>query len=233
MTLDEIGLNYRTDKTSPYHNYTPVYDHWFTPYRESHIIVLEIGLGDINSQNREGESLYMWRDYFPNAIIIGIDNDENKLYHRRGDARGREKNIYTTVCDQTDEKGLNNIVFKFGRPKIIIDDGSHIQKNTIKSFEILFPLLQSEGLYCIEDTVTSYWPSWGGSDEIFHYSNQSEVFCTSFCTTIMSYMLALCHYINLKRQETFNPVQSIKIPEWTKEIESISFYHSQIIIKKK
>lgn len=217
-TLDQIAIKYRTDKASLYHNYTPVYESYFEPYRNDNFVFLELGLGDKQSLNREGEDLLAFQKYFPNAWIVGIDNDVNKLYS--------DKRIRTYCCDQTDEVKLKEIIKNEGNPFIIIDDCSHQNELTIKSFEILFPLLKSGGLYCIEDTVTSYWPSWGGVDKVFEDSKFEH-------DTIMRYMSKMCHYINLKRQETFNPPQSIKIPDWIKQIDSIHFHHSQIIVKKK
>lgn len=206
-------LSVKTDKASKFHNYTPVYEHYFEPLRDNKIVLLELGIGDIESLNREGESILGWREYFYNGTCSAIDNDVDKITSDN-----------TFLCDQTNEVKLKSIVKIIGNPDIIIDDASHIQSNTIKSFEILFPLLKPGGLYCIEDSVTSYWPDWGGSAIVFHYDEHES---------IVSYMFRLCHFINLKRQETFNPPQRIRIPDWIKEIDSIHFHHSQIIIKKK
>jgi hypothetical protein len=212
-TLDEIMLSVRTDKASKYHNYTPVYQNYFEPFRYDKFVFLELGLGDKTSLNREGEDLLAFQEYFPNAWIVGIDNDVNKLYS--------DKRIRTYCCDQTDEVKLKEIIKNEGSPFIIIDDCSHLKELTIKSFEILFPLLKSGGLYCIEDVVApAYWPDWGGCETIFD-------------SGFMNYFFQLCHFVNLKRQETFNPPCNLKIPNWIKEIDSIHFHHSQIIIRKK
>lgn len=218
-TLDQIGLNYRTDKSSPYHNYLVTYEQYFEKFRDQFIQVWELGIGDITSENREGESGLMWRDYFTNGQISVFDNDPVKVERWSLKKHG----ISAYLADQTDKTRFENLVTRYGRPTIIIDDASHIQKNTIQSFENLFPLLQSGGLYCLEDVVTSYWPDWGGNIDYYDNSN----------TTIMSYMLDLCHLVNFKRQETFNPPQNRLIPDFIKEIDSIHFHHSQIIIKKK
>lgn len=215
-TLDEIMLSYRTDKASKYHNYTPVYEHYFEPLRDKPIILLELGIGNIESLNREGESLKGWCEYFRNGCCYAIDNNKVNV----------DRTPFSFLCDQTDKEGLENLIKVIDNPDIIIDDASHIQSNTIKSFEILFPLLRSGGFYCIEDTVTAYWPDWGGHDRTFHYINEPPI-------TIMSFMFDLCHFINLKRQETFNPPKKTSIMDWIKEIDSIHFHHSQIIVKKK
>lgn len=210
-SLNEIFKTVRSDKGVDYHNYTPVYESYFEPIRDKKIVLLELGIGNIESANREGESLKGWSEYFHNGSCYAIDNSEVNV----------SRTPRSFLCDQTDKEGLENLIEGFGRPDIVIDDCSHHREPTIKSFEILFPLLQSGGLYCIEDVVApSYWPGWEGDATIWD-------------SQFMNYFFNLCHFINLKRQETFNPPQSIKVPDWIKEIDSIHFYHSQIIIKKK
>lgn len=222
-TLDQIMLGYRSDKASLYHNYTPVYQSYFEPFRNNKFVFFELGLGDKKSLNREGEDLLAFQEYFPNAWIVGIDNDANKLYS--------DKRIRTYCCDQTDANKLKEIIRNEGNPFVIIDDCSHVQSLTIKSFEILFPLLKSGGIYVVEDGVTAFWPSWGGDS--FIYAADEIYINTNTQKTIFTYMFQLVYYVNLKRQETFNPPQDIHIPDWIKEIDSIHFHHSQIIIRKK
>ena len=50
---------------------------------------------------------------------------------------------------------------------IIIDDGSHLNRHVVKSFQVLFPLLADDGIYVAEDTQTAYWPGEGGSSDNF------------------------------------------------------------------
>lgn len=211
-TLDEIALSYKTDKASKYHNYTPVYEHYFESIRNKPLVLLELGIGDINSLNREGESILMWREYFPYATCCAIDNDNEKVM----------RNIDAFLCDQNDEKELKHIISQIGNPDIIIDDASHVQLYTIKSFEFLFPLLKSGGLYCIEDLQTAYFPSWGGDETIFDFNKE----------TVMNYFFKVCHYVNLKKQNTFQIPPNINIPEIFTKIKSVHFYHGQIIIIK-
>jgi len=42
-------------------------------------------------------------------------------------------------------------------PDFFIDDTSHNSELTIKTFEIVWPLLKSGSFYCIEDTHTNYY----------------------------------------------------------------------------
>lgn len=137
------------------HGYVPHYQRLFSPMRKRKLTVLEIGIGGYDDPSSGGESLRMWRDFFPNSRIYGIDIfDKHKLDGRR---------IKTFRGDQSDATFLTALVSDIGRPDIIIDDGSHRPLHVIASFDVLFPLLSDNGYYAIEDLYTSYWTRMGGS----------------------------------------------------------------------
>jgi len=82
QSLLEIAHIHPSDKIITYgHNYIPGYSTLFDPKRYSAKNVLEIGIGCLNhetamrtiSNYRYGNSLRMWRDFFENATIYGID----------------------------------------------------------------------------------------------------------------------------------------------------------------
>lgn len=149
MTLDEIALKYGTDKASDVHFYTRYYEQYFEPLRNNELNLLEIGI-------QEGRSLKMWKEYFPNAQIIGLDieNCDHLVEDRLSVIRGDQKNVKHL-------KLLPNIFETiYGRPDsfdIIIDDGSHKSEDMLVSFETLFPLLKPGGIYVIEDIHVCYW----------------------------------------------------------------------------
>jgi hypothetical protein len=98
----------------------------------------------------------MWRYYFPEATIVGIDiNPLCKEHEQEG--------INVRIGDQTDEKFLQSLIDEFGTFDLIIDDGSHHVAHVNKTFQFLFPKLADEGIYFIEDTHAAYWDSHGGS----------------------------------------------------------------------
>ena len=77
--LDALARLLGTDKSSYVHGYTRLYETHFASRRPTVRRLLEIGVGGINSWHgyettEGGQSLRMWRDYFPNAEIVGIDN---------------------------------------------------------------------------------------------------------------------------------------------------------------
>jgi demethylmacrocin O-methyltransferase len=45
---------------------------------------------------------------------------------------------------------------------VVIDDGSHMAEHMRRTFDIMFPHVNDNGWYIIEDTQCSYWPRLGG-----------------------------------------------------------------------
>ena len=70
--LNLLATIYDTDKWN---------DHWYTQYYQRHfgarrthrLNVMEIGIGGFDNPKLGGSSLRMWRNYFPNSMIHGID----------------------------------------------------------------------------------------------------------------------------------------------------------------
>lgn len=156
-TLDEIGVKYGTDKAHIGHNYLKHYDRIFTPIRDQHLILLEIGVW-------EAASLRMWKEYFPNAEIVGIDIEDKSHY--------KEDRITTMVRDQSNVDDLLDVTQTFDL-NIIIDDGSHEAEHQILSFNTLFPYLKPDGYYIIEDTLCSFDKSrWGKNANVFDRIHQ-------------------------------------------------------------
>ena len=154
MTLDQIMLKYpATDKSSIHHDYCKTYERFFAPLRYQPILLFEVGVGGYQYPDRGGADLLGFAEYFPLAQIHAID-----IHPKTGLDKGR---ISTHVCSQDDEPALKVLIEKIGAPDIIIDDGSHVNPLTIRTFEILFPLLKDGGIYVVEDAHTSYWPDAG------------------------------------------------------------------------
>lgn len=154
MNLNNLGLKYETDKSSNWHNYLKYYDLIFNPIKDNKIKLLEIGIWG-------GASLLMWKDYFPNGEITGMDIEE-KQYLKQD-----RINIYKG--DQSNKEDLWALNRKYGFFDIIIDDGSHYGHHQKISFETLFPLLNSGGYYVIEDCLCSYNNTWNSDVKIMEY----------------------------------------------------------------
>jgi cephalosporin hydroxylase len=141
-TLDEIFNKYDTDKNTYFHNYTRQYNTLLKDFRDKPIKYLEIGVFN-------GGSIKAMKEAFNNSTcILGLDIDNRcKTYENV------ENNIFIEIGDATDAIFIKKITEKFGTFDIILDDGSHTNRDVIKSFELLFPLLNDNGLYIVEDTI--------------------------------------------------------------------------------
>lgn len=209
-TLDDIMILYGTDKSSICHGYSKYYENYFNYLRDDEITLLEIGVGGENTQ-LGGASLKSWKDYFQNGKIIGIDiYDKTELNSDR---------LTVFKGSQIDENFLKELINNIGTPDIIIDDASHINPYTIKSFQILFPLLKQGGLYIIEDLSCSYRYGFEGN------ANLQDI----KPNTIMNYLFKMLHNI----QEVFLAIPNFKQDSDFVGIEFVHFYKDIVFIKKK
>lgn len=155
-SLTDLAIQHSTDKWGT-HRYTPHYEASLKHLRKKTFTLFEIGIGVDRGTRREGASLRMWRDFFPKATIVGLD-----ILDKRHLADDR---IVIYQGSQTDQDLLRRIMGDHPDIRVIVDDGSHRPAHVRATFEVLFPLLASGGIYCMEDLQTSYWPAWGGATD--------------------------------------------------------------------
>ncbi len=141
------------------HDYASVYDLLFATGRQHIKNVLECGIATLDrrdginpkdhQQSALGPSLRMWREYFPNATITGIDIDEHCLF--------ADERIDTYQCDQTDQQSIQQFLQQIPERKfdIVIDDGLHTFPAGKFLFENIIDRLTDDGVYIIEDVSTS------------------------------------------------------------------------------
>jgi len=133
MTLSELAAKYKTDKLD--HGYMPFYEKLLPKNPKK---ILEIGV-------KEGFSIRMWKEYFPNAEIHGLDlfseldppSIPGITWHK-----GNQ-------CDWLLLEKLRNENFD-----VIIDDGSHNSRDQMITFFGLF----NGNQYYIEDIHCNYDP---------------------------------------------------------------------------
>ncbi|MCB1366788.1 MAG: tetratricopeptide repeat protein [Rhodobacteraceae bacterium] len=155
--LTKLAITYGTDKFG-YHDYTPNYYKLFKHLRNKPLRLLEIGVGGYQDADRGGESLEVWRDFFPEAQIVGIDIQKKEM-----DLGPR---VQILQGSQVDPDFLADLVRDHGPFDIIIDDGSHQNEHVVTSFNILYPTLADGGIYVVEDVQTSFFPRFGGTLEM-------------------------------------------------------------------
>ena len=138
--LCELAFKYGADKCPRLkHSYTPFYHDLLKERQLTIKKVLEIGAG-------EGASLRMWRDFFPNALVYGADNQDGRIF--------KEDRIEVFRCDQSSKKDLVDLTTKTGSDiDLVIDDASHIPEHQVFTCLNLMPLLKKGVIYIIEDVA--------------------------------------------------------------------------------
>ncbi len=203
-----LARKHGTDKEGV-HWYARHYAQHLSPFRGRSINILEVGVGGYDDPNIGGASLRMWKEYFPAAEIFGVD-----FYDKSG---LEEERIRIFQGDQEDKAFLDRVNAAAGGFDIIIDDGSHVPRHVLATFNHLFPLLRTGGIYAVEDLQTSYWPCLGGSSTDL---NAPE--------TSMGYFKSLLDGLN--HVEFHRP--GYQPTYFDKTIVAMHFYHNLVFIEK-
>jgi len=139
------------------HTYADYYNDIFYNCRKNITKVFECGIGTNNPilsssmgvYGKPGASLRVWRDYFPNAEVIGVDIDKHIFFS--------EERINTFYVDQTSKVSINEMwnIIKTNDFDLMIDDGLHTFDAGICLFEGSIDKLSNTGVYVIEDVSPS------------------------------------------------------------------------------
>ncbi|GAA4356802.1 hypothetical protein GCM10023145_27720 [Angustibacter luteus] len=206
VDLCELATKYGTDKWG-IHRYAQHYQRHLEHLRDRPIRLLEIGVGGYSNARRGGASLRMWRDFFPQGQVVGMD-----IHDKSGLSAPR---IAVVQADQSDPTSLRRVHEDFGPFDVIIDDGSHVPAHVRTTFETLYPLLAENGVYAIEDLQTSYWESWGGATD------------PADPTTSMALVKALLDGLNYEEQvDAGEPTYS------DVHVVAVHGYHNLVVIEK-
>ena len=154
--LDSIGILHQTDKASQFsrtyakpHDYLRHMEMFFAPIRVKELKFLEIGVGG-------GESIRTWLQYFPNAHIFGIDNNHSTNDWNTVTPTAHPRYQFV-IGDQSDPTFWKCFEVDYGIGwDVVIDDGSHISKDAIETFNAMWPNVKSGGLYIVEDLGCAY-----------------------------------------------------------------------------
>jgi hypothetical protein len=127
------------------HYYTRIYHQLFAHLRHSSITLLEIGLQHYSDHHPRGAatpSIYMWRDYFTRARLVGFDID---------DFSGVSiPNCHMVRGDMGSRQDLSQLA-SLGPFNIVIDDASHASAHQQIALAHLFPHVVPGGFYIVED----------------------------------------------------------------------------------
>jgi hypothetical protein len=150
---DKGGISNYSRFSWPNHTYSHIYSMFFSHNREQIRNLLEVGIGtnsptlksSMGLNGIPGASLYLWREWFPNSMIVGLDIDENILFS--------DERIETFYVDQTNASTVTAVLEKFplNHFDVIIDDGLHTFEANILFFEVAINRMSNSGVYFIED----------------------------------------------------------------------------------
>lgn len=146
MSLFSLIDNTKTDKNT-IHSYIDVYENIFKCKKDTATNILEIGI-------YKGGSIKLWHDYFSNAIIYGVDIENNKSVFNEFKKYHRIK--LHTKSDAYSDKYINQCLngLKFD---IIIDDGPHTLLSMKTFIEKYLQYLNDDGILIIEDIQNVDW----------------------------------------------------------------------------
>ena len=131
------------------HSYLATYDRLFSPKRLSAKRVMEVGIGG-------GGSIKLWRDYFVNATVYGVDitRDRREWPPLKQDPR---------IILHAGKDAYNNAFFKstFLDPGLtfdmILDDGPHTLESMKQYIRLYSQILTEDGILVIEDVQSIDW----------------------------------------------------------------------------
>jgi hypothetical protein len=145
-TMDALATKYYSnDGTRKALSYFAEYERIIGDRRILPLRILELGVF-------LGASMLVWRDYAPNATIVGLDSAKVPPAAISG-----EKRIHYVSGLQDDPATLEAALHAAGGPlDLVVDDCSHIARIAKRSFNHLFPHVRPGGHYVIEDIGTSF-----------------------------------------------------------------------------
>ena len=162
--LPEICKKYGSDKLR--HGYLKNYQYWMEDDRDAPVQFLELGVF-------YGASLKMWRDYFPNGQIHGLDwfkglngngrwfpdakkfLDEQKISPERITLYQVDQGSRPHMEEFAEQMLATGIQFDY-----ILDDGSHLMRDQQLAIGLLFPLVKPGGMFIMEDIQSSTHPEY-------------------------------------------------------------------------
>lgn len=205
-------------------NYYRVYEQKFSQIKDQPVRLLELGVA-------KGGSLEVWRDYFPQGTIVGLDQSPPPMRDPSGrihQYQGLQQDIALL-----DEIGKNHAPEGFD---IIIDDASHIAEYSRISFwHLLAHHLKPRGLYIIEDWGTGYWNYWPDGaayngtnhtagmvgfikeivDEVGSVDHISDNNPSFMAKPSQISSLELCHGLAFIQKNDIPSVRPMQMPSWT------------------
>ena len=175
-------------------SYFSVYERVFARFVGKGITLVEVGVAD-------GASLQLWKAYFQNARVIGVDIDP----------RLRELStlgVEIMIGDQASPEFWDQFYKTVGPIDVLIDDGGHTNEQQIVTVTHALANVRDEGVILVEDVHTSYQSE---------YLNPSR-------SSFVNFAKHLVDCVNSR-----SPVVNRKAP-YRHVISSLEFHESIVVI---
>jgi len=159
-SLANLAIKYKTDKEISHihhgegHKYCNFYDLHLSSIRSNNLKIFEIGIFD-------GASLRMWKEYFYNSEIYGVD-----ILKESQCVLINEERIRSFKLDAGNIDSLTSFANEYGPFDIVIDDGSHFTNHQWISWDIFSDNCK---VFIWEDLHTSRMPHYmrGTKDDLY------------------------------------------------------------------
>lgn len=151
--LSSLVDNTLTDKNTT-HSYLDLYSTLLSKRKESAKNILEIGIGDFIEKN--GGSIKLWRDYFTNATIYGLDilPIERVIDELRNDSRVV---LYTSTDAYNEEFFTTTFLNKNIKFDFMLDDGPHTIESMLQFIKLYSQVMAPGAILIIEDVKSLEW----------------------------------------------------------------------------
>ena len=153
MSLEELVDNSLTDKNTC-HSYLRLYNHLLKSKKETAKNVLEVGIGNFGEKN--GGSIKLWRSYFTNATIHGLDilPIDRVIDELVNDNRVV---LYTSTNAYDNEFFKTHFVDKNIKCDFMLDDGPHTLESMKQFIRLYSQIMTDDGILIVEDVQSWDW----------------------------------------------------------------------------
>jgi hypothetical protein len=202
------------------HGYAAIYEWFLAVRRFEPLRLLEIGVW-------KAGSLRMWESYLPNARILRIESSPDVVQERAERAE-------ILIGDAADEQFLNDVLCRFsgGKIDLVIDHASHILDQQIRTFETLFPFVEEDGLYFVEEVSGSRFQDGNRGlrpfQDFLDYSwnlAQQATFFPDLNTSADHQIRAVKSLSRSERDQT-------RVSFWNSDLGSVHFFHNLCVVEK-
>jgi hypothetical protein len=153
MSLIQLVDDTKTDKNT-LHSYLELYEKLLSPKKDTAKNVLEIGIGPVKLQN--GGSIKLWKDYFTNATVYGLDIIPKECV--LDELVNDERVVLFTSTNAYDEIFFNQNILKTNlKFDFMLDDGPHTLESMKTFIRLYSKVMTDDGILIIEDVQSIDW----------------------------------------------------------------------------